>query len=88
MNKIIIASLQANSIKRNLHNLTPEQAETILGGIYPPGVGIMNVTDSTYLYYSPRQDQRYWAIGLSAHTSSENKYNTLDYSRSTYNGFI
>ncbi|WP_414590391.1 hypothetical protein [Anabaena sp. CCY 9614] len=88
MTKIVIYALHSNSIKRVIHNLTTEQAETVMGGIYPPGIDMMNITDSTYLYYSPRQDRRYWAIGAYSTATNENKYNSIDYSRSIYNRFI
>jgi hypothetical protein len=88
MVKIIISALHSNSIKTVIHNLNPEQAEIVLGGNYFPGIGIMNITDSTYLYNSPRQDQRFWAVGTNSYASNENKYNSTDYSRSIYNRAI
>lgn len=88
MNKIVISSLHLNPTKTLLYELTIEQTKTILGGVYPSGIGIMNITDSTYLFNSPRKDRRYWSIGPYSHTSNENSYNTVDNSRSIYNGLI
>ncbi len=88
MTKIAISALHSHSPKTSIHNLTPEQAETILGGFYPPEIGIMNVTDSTYLYNSPRLDRRYWAVGPYSVSKNENDYNSVDYSRSIYNRFL
>jgi hypothetical protein len=88
MTQIIISTLQPNSIKTFLHNLTVEKAETILGSFYPSGIGILNVTDSTYIYNSPRLDRRYWAVGPYSSTSNENDFNSVNYSRSIYNRFL
>jgi hypothetical protein len=86
MAKITISNLRTYSIEPFIHNLTSELSETILGGFYTSGIGIMNITDSTYLYDSPRADRRFYAIGIKSFSSNENSYNSLDYGRTIYNG--
>ncbi len=86
MTKIVISALYPDYLKPFTHNLTPQQAETILGGIYASGIGILNVTDSTYLYNSPRADRRFYAVGLHSFSGNENSYDSFNYSRTIYNG--
>ncbi len=87
MTKVIISALHHNSLKTFIHNLTPEQAETILGGDYPYGFNIMNTSDSLYIG-AVRADQRLYAVGAYSSNISDNKYDTIDSSRSIYNNFI
>jgi hypothetical protein len=90
MTKIAISVLHPNAIEAFIHNLTPEQAEIILGGVstFPYSNGIMNITDSTYIYFSPRQDRRLIALGPNSYGFHEGTFNSVDNSRAIYNKFI
>jgi hypothetical protein len=87
MAKIVISVLYPHIIKVFTYNLTPEQAESILGGVYPYGFFVMNTSDSLYIG-AVRADQRFYAVGAYSTNISDNKYDTIDYSRSIYNTFI
>ncbi|WP_414563892.1 MULTISPECIES: hypothetical protein [unclassified Anabaena] len=88
MAKIAISVLNTDVIHVFIYNLNPEQAETILGGVYPYSFFMMNTTDSLYIGGAVRADQRLYAVGAYSTNVSDNKYDTVDYSRSIYNTFI
>lgn len=87
MAKIVISVLPLNIINAFSYNLNIEQSQTILGGVYPYGFFLMNTTDSVYIG-AVRADQRAYAVGAYSINISDNKYDTIDYSRSIYNTFI
>ncbi|MBW4643874.1 MAG: hypothetical protein KME23_12940 [Goleter apudmare HA4340-LM2] len=87
MAKVVISVLYPHAIKAFIHNITPEQAETILGGTYPYSFFVMNTSDSLYIG-ATRADQRLYAVGAYSTNVSDNKYDTVDYSRSILNTFI
>jgi hypothetical protein len=84
MRKIVIATLHLNSIETFICNQTEEQAETILGGIYPYGFSIMNTTDRTYIS-ALDNSVRFDGGGLGSINSHDNNINTTTSSRSIYN---
>lgn len=87
MAKIVISILVFRPIKAFTHNLTTEEAESILGGAYPYNFFVMNTSDSLYIG-AIRADQRSYAVGAYSINVSDNKYDTIDYSRTIYNTFV
>ncbi|MBD2610045.1 MAG: hypothetical protein RMY62_002135 [Nostoc sp. ZfuVER08] len=86
MAKIVIYTLLDNQIKEFFHKLTLEKLEAILGGFYPAGFHIVNITDSVGI--NPQGgDNTYEAVNHSI-SYHDNKINSIDYSRSIYNNFL
>lgn len=84
MTKIVISALSSNFIESFIHNLTKEQAETILGGSYLYGFEITNSTDRTYIN-SLDKNVRYDGGGIGSINSHDNNIYTRTSSRSIYN---
>ncbi|MFN6570914.1 hypothetical protein [Dendronalium sp. ChiSLP03b] len=81
MSKIIIISdLHPPEVETFIHDVTPAQAETIIGG-YSPYIYITNITDTVNI-----NSQGDTTIeGTDSISYRENKVNTVDFSRSNYN---
>ncbi len=84
MAKIVIYTLSFNFINRFIHNLTTEEAKTILAGAYPYGIEIMNTTDRTYINAADNST-RFDGGGFNSINSHDNNINTTTSSRSIYN---
>lgn len=87
MKKIVISTLDSNSIETFIHNLITEQAESILAGGYPYGFRIMNTTDRTYIN-AVDSSVRYDGGGPGSINYHDNNINTITSSRSIYNRFV
>ncbi len=85
MSKIIVFSLLSTQSKTFIQKLTPEEAETILGGSYPYGLHIVNITDSVTINTSGGDNTV--EAGTNSLSYHDNKINTTDYSRSIINRF-
>lgn len=69
------------------YSLTPEQAETVLGGAYPYGFNMVNITDRTYIN-SVDDSVRFDGGGAGSVNYHDNNINTTTSSRSISNTFI
>lgn len=87
MKKIVISALHPSYIEKLIHNLTKEEAETILAGGFPYGFCIMNTTDRTYIN-SIDTSVRYDGGGPGSINYHDNNINTVTSSRSIYNRFV
>jgi hypothetical protein len=87
MSKILIYELHPHDVSTYVNVLTTAQLETILGGGYPYGFHIMNSTDRTYVN-AVDNSIRFDGGGAGSINMHDNKYNTIDYSRSVYSNFI
>ncbi|BBD59686.1 hypothetical protein NIES2109_24770 [Nostoc sp. HK-01] len=82
-----IFTLHSNSIEAFIDNLITEQTETILGGLYPYGFRIMNITDRTYIN-AVDNSVRFDGGGAGSVNYHDNNIHTTTSSRSIYNRFI
>jgi hypothetical protein len=85
MSKIIIFSLAATWKQTFIQKLTPEEAENILGGTYPYGFHIINITDSVSI--NTVGGDNTVEAGTNSVSYHDNKIHTIDYSRSNINRF-
>jgi len=85
MSKILVLSFHSTRSQTFIQKLTPEEAETILGGSYPYGFHIVNITDSVTINTSGGDDTV--EAGINSISYHDNKINTVDYSRSIINRF-
>ncbi|BAT55323.1 hypothetical protein NOS3756_43020 [Nostoc sp. NIES-3756] len=85
MSKIIISDSPCNRINTFIQKLTPEEADTILGGMYPYGFKIINITDSVSI--NTVGGDNTVEAGTNSISYHDNKIHTIDYSRSNINRF-
>ncbi len=85
MSKITMLNLHYTRNQKFIQKLTPEEAETILGGIYPYGFHIVNITDSVSI--NTIGGDNTIEAGTNSVSYHDNKIHTIDYSRSNINRF-
>lgn len=85
MSKIIMFNLHPTLNKTFIHQLTLEETEAILGGSYPYGFHIVNITDSVSI--NTVGGDNTVEAGINSVSYHDNKIHTVDYSRSNVNRF-
>jgi hypothetical protein len=79
MAKIVISDLHLADVETFIHNLTPAQKESLLGG--HTSIYITNISDEVKINSSGDNTIE----GANSYNFRDNKVNTIDYSRSNYN---